>query len=234
MNIPSFFDLIGRTASWQGWPAAVLVLLTAVVIVAINDWRLSIVALAIHYLFAALLYATLLDPRLVAVKLLTGWFVCLMLAFTARQMNWGRPPVDTAISREQLTDPPRQLTLGGFSLTLTRPVRLGVALGVVVLLGLLASRSFLLLPLVAETAVYLNVAIIGLGVLGLLGMVLTSEPLGAGMAMLLFISAFELYYSSTAQSVTMLALLALLNLGMTLVVAYLAQAHYLSRIRLAD
>jgi hypothetical protein len=51
------------------------VLLTAVIIVVAWDWRLALLALAGQYLLAGLLFADVLDPRLMVVKVLNGLFM---------------------------------------------------------------------------------------------------------------------------------------------------------------
>jgi uncharacterized MnhB-related membrane protein len=92
MNIPTIFDWIERFDYLRGEPAVLILLVTAAIVALFWDWRLALFALIVQYLVAALLFIDLLDPRLAIIKVLVGMFVCLMLYFTARQVNYGRIP----------------------------------------------------------------------------------------------------------------------------------------------
>ena len=72
----------------------------------------------------------------------------------------------------------------------------------------------------------MNLAIFALGGMGLVGLGLTTEPLKAGMALLTFMTGFELFYNSLEQSVAMLVFLAAANLVLALAVSYLAQTRH--------
>ena len=76
MSFPNIFDWLDRLEFLRGYPAAMLVLLTAVIIILSWDWRVSLSALAIQYFAIALLYADILPPQLAIIKLF-GWLVCL-------------------------------------------------------------------------------------------------------------------------------------------------------------
>jgi hypothetical protein len=79
------------------------------------------------------------------------------------------------------------------------------------------------LPLVSA---HVNLAIYALAGLGLLGLSLTGEPLKAGMGLLTFLTGFELFYNALEQSVAMLVFLAVANLLVVLVIAYLTQSRH--------
>ncbi|MCZ7667666.1 MAG: hypothetical protein M5U34_10825 [Chloroflexi bacterium] len=92
----TIYDWVTRFDSWRGEPAALLIMATAVFILLIPDARLAILGLAVQYLALALLYLDVMEPRLVMVKLLVGWFVCLMLTITGSQVHWGLLPEDVS------------------------------------------------------------------------------------------------------------------------------------------
>ena len=79
---------------------------------------------------------------------------------------------------------------------------------------------------VAASLDYLNLAVYALVALGLLGLSLTTEPFQAGIGALMFLTGFELFYGILAQSGTILAALAAVNLVVTVAIAYLTQARY--------
>lgn len=219
MNI---FDWLARADSLRGFPAAYLVLATAVLIVALWEWRLAIPLLAVQYLLTSLLFADLLDPRLMVVKVVVGLVVSLILLLTAAQVRWGRLPSDvTEEERTRLGFTLRRL--GPFRVPRLMPLRLLLALLMALLVLVIARQPAYQLPLVAGPQ---NLAILVLVGLGLLGLASTTEPLPAGMGLLLVFSGFELFYSAVEQSPAALAALAAANLLLALAIAYLVQARY--------
>lgn len=226
-TLPTIFDWLDFLSAWRGYPAVYVVLITAVLVAVAWDWRLSIFALMLQYLFVGLLYVDLLEPYLAFMKLFVGLFVCLILYFTARQVNWGRLPVDLTPEETRTFQPVRRLKIGKFSMPLTMPMRAWL-LAIIALFGLLLSQLPLLrLPLLPEESVYLNTAVWGLAFIGLGGMILADEPLQAGMSLLLFVSGFELFYSGQEPSLSILATLAFINFGIVLTISYLTQIRFL-------
>jgi phage shock protein PspC (stress-responsive transcriptional regulator) len=114
-------------------------------------------------------------------------------------------------------------------LALTDRALLRLALAVLVLLGALwlARTPGTLLSFVPAEQAYLEAAILGLGGLGLVGLTVSAEPLPAGIGLLLFLAGFTLFYGLVDPSLVMVVALIILQLTVTLVVAYLAQARYL-------
>ena len=226
MTLPTIFDWLDYFSAMRGYPAVYVVLITAVLVAVAWDWRLSILALMGHYLFAGLLFVDLIDPHLAFIKVLVGLFACLMLYFTARQVNWGRLPPDMTPAETRSMRPIRMLRVGPYSAPLILPAR-AVLLALVAIVGLLFSRlSFFHLPLLPEGVDYLNTAVWGLAVIGLGGLALAEEPLQAGMGLLLFVTGFELFYAGVEQSLPIFAALALMNFGIVLVISYLTQMRF--------
>lgn len=226
MAFPTIFDWLERLDGLRGFPAAYAVLVTAVLVIIIWDWRLALAVLAGQYFFAGLLFVDLLDPRLAVVKLLAGWFACLILYVTARQVNWGGQPQDVTPDELSSVAPERTFQIGPLRLPASLPLRLLLVLLMLWLITTLFQRPDFSLPAIASSMTYLSLAILALAGLGMLALAITSEPLKAGMGVLMFLTGFELFYSALDQSATMLIVLAAVNLILALVVAYLVQMRH--------
>lgn len=222
-QLPNLFEWIERLEFLRGMPAAYLTLVTAFLIVIAWDWRLALAALTVQYFAAAVLFLDVLDPRLSIVKLLTGWFICIMLYFTARQVNWGQLPEDVAEGEAIQWRRAQQVRFGPYLLPSNAPFRVLLALLVVLAVFTLSQPQGLRLPAVAQPV---NFAVLALGGMGMLGLGLTTEPLKAGMGLLTFMLGFELFYSNLDQSASMLVFLAAANLILTLAISYLTQLRH--------
>lgn len=223
IDLPNIFEWLDRAEFLRGYPSAYLVLVLAAIIVALWDWRVALFALAVQYLANGLLFVDVLDPRLAVVKILVGWFICLMLYFTARQVNWGKLPEDVTPAEAVQLRQERQVRFGRFLLPTNTPFRVFLTLLVVVIILTLVQRPGYQLPAVPEPV---NLAIYSLAGLGLLGLSLTTEPLRAGMSLLMFIAGFELFYNALEQSIVTLVFLAITNMVVTLAIAYLTQTRH--------
>ena len=227
MDFPTIFDLLDRVGLFRGLPGVVVLLLATFLIVAAWDMRLSLPALLSHYLIAGLLFVDVLDPRLAVVYALAGIFVTAILAITAWQVNWGRPPLGLTAQEAKRLNLPSRRTFGRVSIPNRSLVRLVLA-GVVLVLALwLASTPSTLLPVIPDELAYLEPAIAGLMGLGLVGATTSVEPLPSGLGLLVAMTGFELFYSLLDQSIAMTLALAAANLVIALVISYLAQARYL-------
>jgi hypothetical protein len=223
VDFPNIFEWLERAAPLQGFPAATIVLLAAAVVVAIWDWRVALFALVVQYLAGGLLFADLLDPRLAFVKFLAGMFICLMLYMTARQVEWGRQPADLSPAEQSRLHPRRTVAIWRFTLPALHLLHLVLVVAVVFLVFVLADRPAFQLAIIPD---YVSLAVLGLTALGLLGMLISGEPMKAGMSFLLFMTGFELLYNTLDQTVVMLILLAVANMAFTLTIAYLTQLRY--------
>ncbi len=226
MNFPTIFDWLERFEFLRGTPAAVGVLVTAVIIILAWEWRLALSALAAQYLLAGLLYVDVLDPRLAIVKVLTGLFVCLILTITAGQVNWGRLPPDVLPEEAAQIKTERRLQLGTLSVPASWLLRLTAVVTMFLVVLALVARSGGLLSVLPDGLTYYELAVMSLLAFGLLTLVLSPETLIAGLGVLMFFSGFELFYSVLDQSITMLAGLAAFNLLIAVVVALLVHRQY--------
>ena len=229
--MPTIFEWIDRLSFLRGLPGVYLLLVTAVFIVFVGDWRLMLLAFAGQYLVAGLLFVEALDPRLAIVKVLAGWFVCLILYMTGRQADDGgggngRSPANANAARITNLGQGNKVRGNAYRLLSAISFRLVAALIILLSAWVLSQRpGYFLLALPSELA-YMTFAVYGLIGLGLLGVSLTADPLRAGLGVLMLMTGFELYYSVLEQSVVVLALLAAVNLILALAISYLTQARY--------
>lgn len=212
-----FFDFL------RGGPAAFLVMLTAALILILRDWRWSILFLAIQYLIAGLLFADVLPPHLAFVKVIVGMFICLILYITARQVNWGKLPEDVTREEAVQMHKERFVRLGTLVLPTDAPFRIFLALIICLTVWAVSQRVDYALPAVPAD---FHLAIFALVGLGLVTFSITSEPLMAGLGMLTFMTGAELFTSALDQSVAMIGLLAVANVCLALVIAYLTQTRH--------
>ena len=226
MNIPTIFDWLTRFEFLRGLPAVYLVLLTAVFIILVWDWRLALIGLAGQYLLAGLLFVDILDPRLAMIKVLVGLFNCLILTITAGQVNWGRLPPDVTLEEMSQLEPVQRIQVGPLRVPANVPARLLWAAVMLVVVLVVAGRPSYQLVAVDENLAYLNLAVYALVAMGVLGLTLTTDPFQAGIGALMFLMGFELFYGVLEQSNTVLATLAAVNLIVTIAVAYLTQARF--------
>jgi hypothetical protein len=224
MTFPSIFDWLETFSFLRGYPSAWILLATGVLITLFLDWRLSLFALIIQYLVASLLYFDLLNPQLAIIKLFVGMFVCLILYWTARQVNYGRGTDFTGRSYPARTS--RTVQLGPLAIPQNLAMRAAAA-GIAVLLIVILRWGFsLYLPGLPEDLGYINLAILLLVTLGMAGVITSRDPFAGGMSVLTFLTGFELYFAALDQTTRTLALLAVLNFVVALVVAYLTQRGY--------
>lgn len=227
MNFPTIFDWLERFAGVRGLPAVYGLLLLALLVLFIRDWRVSLLALLGQYLLAGLLFVEVLEPRLAFIKVLVGLFVCLNLYVTGRQTQAARRMKGTqaATTTTEATPPLRQARLGPLVITADALFRLFLTAVVLLIVVVLSQRPAYWLPGIAESLSFLQVAIYGLLLLGLLIMSLAGEPLRASMGLLMALLGFDLFYSAQETTLALLVALAAIHLLLTLAVAYLAQVR---------
>ncbi len=202
MNVDALTNLIERFDILQGVPIALLMVGLAFIIVGFNERRLTLVLLPIIYVLTAFPYYALFSPLFVSAKIFTGLFCCLILAVALKNS-----PYFSDVS----AIPPRAVMLR----------RMGIALIVTVVLTLLASRPALLLPILPETAVYLNIIILLFIALGVAGIWLGKNPFSSSVGLLLFMIGFEIYHAHIDQSPRTQLILAAVNFFVVLLTSFL-------------
>lgn len=217
--MPTLPDVLAKLSFLTTTPAIIGLIITASLIVLIRDWRLSLAALAIQYVLVGLLLTRLIQPQVAVIKVLVGALVCIVLYLTARLADVseeeqtaeqeatedGRSPLPAARRGAWLTD---------FSFRLLATLFVGL-----VVYSL--SKRY---PL-PEGPSDIGFACYWLASLGLLVLILTDEPLKAGMGLLTLITGFELFYSVLERSLSVAGFLGIANFLIALAIAYLAASR---------
>lgn len=177
----------------------ILLFLTGTVILISRDWRLSIGALSVQYagVFALVLQSWPFETAVV--KLVTGWMAGAVLGIALLNIPEER------IFKEKFT----------LSEVVFRVL-------VAILLGMLAvswgPRLLSWFPEISYQQAIGGLLLIGLG---LFHLSLTALPMRVVLGLLTLFSGFEVLYAAIERSVLVIGLLALVNLGLALVAAYL-------------
>lgn len=176
--------------------AAVLVSATALALLLSQNWRWSIIALALQYLGVFWLVGLHWQVGLAAVKLVTGWMVGAILG---------------------ASQPAEELVDENFK-GRTGLVFRGLAAALLLVVAYVAAPAletwFSALPAVRIG----SLTLIGLG---LMQMGMTTRPLRVVLGLLTTLSGFEVLYAVVESSVMVAGLISAITLGLALVAAYL-------------
>ena len=182
--------------------AVILLSLTALILIVSHDWRLSICALGVMYVGVFILVEFSWPTEMAVVKLVAGWISASVLGIGL--MNLG-----TNLSR-----PSRYLP----SEIVFRVSAAGMVILVVISLTPNIQEW---LPFASFEQTLGGMMLIGMG---LLQLGFSARPLKTIMGLLTFFAGFEVLYVSVESSVLVAGFLAVINLGVALVGAYLLLA----------
>jgi hypothetical protein len=167
----------------------------------------------------------MLSPELALIKVFVGVLICPMLYWAARWVESERAHRAEIERRDKATHEgavplpplpwPIQTTNWQFRLL------------AILLLSLVLYGVSLSLPL-PGIAVDVAPASLWLALIGLFILVLTSEPLPAGMGLLTMVSGFGLYYDVTSPGLASIGVLATIDLTMGLAISYLVTVRALT------
>lgn len=174
----------------------ILVSASSVVLLVSQNWRYSIIALAVQYLGVFWLVGTLWPFGLAAVKLVAGWMAGAVLSSSQPEEGL----------QEDLEP--------GFA---APAFRLLAATLVVALVIAVSPSVQTLFPIALEP---LEGGLILIGV-GLLHLGMTTRPMRVALGLLTALAGFEILYAAVETSVLVAGLQALITLGLALVGAYL-------------
>lgn len=199
--MPSLYEILNQLQFITRELAVLGLFVTGGLIVLVRDWRVSLLALLGQYLLAGLILSRLVLPEVALIKVLIGALICPMLYLAAR------------VSRNQLA-------VSGDLFPAGRGFRL-LAVTLMALLAVTFSRTYPMPAIPPD---------VGLGsywliLIGLLILMLTEEPIKAGQGLLTMIVGFQLVYTSVERSLAMVWLWAVVDLLLTLAIAYLAVAR---------
>lgn len=212
IGTPTLSDLLHALSFLGEQPAAWGVVITALVLVVINDWRWSLAALATQYILTGWLLTHVLEPQIAMLKLMVGFMICVVFYLTARQVNWGRSSEKTGL-----------VIKVRWGLTIGFTFRLFIGLLFTLIILTITNDQTMSLP---EVPAYINLASLTLMSMGLLALGLTDEPLMAGMGLLTALSGFELFYHSLEQAITVIGFLVGIDFFIALVTAYMTIAQH--------
>lgn len=190
-------------------PALVGLFLTAFILVALTDWRLNLAALAGLFACAAVLLAQITLWQVVAARLLVGLLIVLILALTGRATRFGAPLPQASVR---------------FTVPTGFPFRVMALVLISLAAWYTANQPAFAFPGLPPG---LNLASYFLMALGLLNLGLSEEPLNAGVGLFMLLGGFQLFYFAIEPSLAIVGLLAAVELGVALVVSYLAVLWYI-------
>jgi len=209
--MPTLTDILVRLAVVPTTTALLGLAFTAGLLIAVTDWRASVLVLVAQYILAGLLLTRVIRPEIAAIKTLTGAMICVVLYVTARRVGWGKLPL------EEGEEPPSWWLL---ALMMGVPFRILAAL-----MGLaLAYSAALRIPL-PNVPLEVTFGAFTLGMMGVFAIALAREPLKGGIGLLTVITGFEMFYSSIEQSLAVVGFLGLVNFMIALGISYLTTSQ---------
>jgi hypothetical protein len=219
----AFTDLFAFVA---GVPAVAGLILTGAAIILSSDWRLSLTALLIQYVLAGLALTRFIQAEVAVVKILTGVLVVFILYLTARRtQEIGAPRQDETRSSRFLG-----LQVGWAAGPLGLPLRLLATLLVALALVRLfndADLSLAALPALSETSPEIVFVCFWLGAMGMVGLVLSDDPLRVAPALLTILVGFDLIYANLKPGLAVVGFFGALLLLAAVSFSYLAIAREL-------
>lgn len=216
----AFSDLF---AFVSGVPGLALLSLAALTLVLTADWRLSLTALLVEYIAVGLVLTRFLLPEVALAKILAGVFAVFMLYLAARRVQEAQPSLVSEPSNRRFLG--LQISWGGGPLGL--PLRLLVVL--LVALGLIRFFGSYQFPLIPIDVAFVTC---WLASLGLMGLVLSGDPLHVAPALLTILAAFDLVYASLESNLAIAGFSAALTLLAALAFSYLITVHGLAQVEL--
>lgn len=180
------------------WIAVVIIIVTSVGLLIARDWRASIILLALQYLAMFILALLHLPLGMASVKVVAGWMSSAILGMT-------RSGLPNDLDEESMW--PRGRLFRLFAASIVGIIVAGATPSVDTIM---ADAGF------AVTAG--GLLLIGMG---LLHLGITSKILRVTLGLMTILAGFEVLYATVEGSVLVVALLAVINLGLALVGSYL-------------
>lgn len=184
-------------------PALGVLALAVWVVLASQDWRWTIAALGIQYAAVFVLVAGSWRLELAVVKLVAGWMATAILGAS-------QDPTQTAPERERPSGAVFRLLIGGM---------VGLLVFSIVPEAVTMLNEYLDAIPIPQLAGGMLLLGMGLAMLGL-----NARPLRVVLGLLVFFSGFEILYAMVERSTLVAGLLALVNLALAMMGAYLQAA----------
>lgn len=220
----AFSDIFAAVA---GMPATVGLVLTGLTIVLTSDWRLSLTALLVQYVLVGLALTRFIQAEVAMAKILAGILAVFILYLTARRIQeMGEPRQAEEVRSSRFLG----LYLGWGTGPLGLPLRLLAALLVALALVRLFADSQLpvaTVPGLSAASPDLVFVASWLGSMGMMALILSSDPVRVAPALLTALAGFDLIYASMEPSLAIAGFLGALTLLAALAFSYLATARTL-------
>ena len=194
-----------------------LIILTSTALLISSNWRWSIILLALQYIGVFLLVRIEWPSTLATVKLIAGWMSGAVLALAFFSLP-GEPITEPASIEDnpktmERAKPIRRISFWFFQLFAS----------ILVLLTAfsLAPTIRLWTPTTSPLVIWGGLILIGMG---LLKLGIHEGPLPAILGLLTLLAGFEILYATIETSILVAGLLATVNLGLSMVGAYLLVA----------
>jgi hypothetical protein len=206
--------------------AVTLVALTSILLFLLEDWRVSIILLAIQYIGVFILVNVQWPISMAVVKLVAGWMCGAILGIAIS----GLPTPEDKTNPEEQTNGIQEVVFKEQTyLGRTRP-KIGRTfyLLTTLLMGLVvisqAQRALSFFPEIRIEQIWGVLILIGMG---LLKVGFTQQPMPVTIGLLTALSGFEILYASIDITPLVAGIFAGINLGLALAGAYLLTAPHL-------
>jgi hypothetical protein len=190
------------------WIAVLLMVITSAGLLFVRDWRWNIILLAAQYLGMFVLTLQQWPIGMASVKVVAGWMSAAILGMT-------RSGLANESSAEENIWPRGRL----FHLFAAATVVLIVAVVTPSVDTIMADAGF---PVTNGGLLLIGMGLLHLGI--------TAQILRVAIGLMTVLSGFEILYSTVEGSILVAALLAVINLGLALVGAYLLIASHTQEI----
>ncbi len=204
-------DFVRQISMLLSLPVVLLMGTAAALIVILRDWRLVLLCYALMSALLALLLSQTIPTEWALLQAIAGGLIAVMLFLSARQLRRVTP---FSAGRESAW--PQLASLTGFRL-------LAVAM---------AGGAFFVvrsdLPTLPMLSPLLSDAAFWLALMGVMGLSLHEEPLHAGVALLVVLSAFLLVFFQLTRSRLMIGMLESWQLLLALAISYLTVSRGLA------
>lgn len=204
-----------------GVPAFVGLILAAAIVFLTSDWRLSLTALLVQYVLAGLTLTRSIQAEIAIIKILVGVLVVAILYVSARNTQGANKSEEDSTDGQQFFG----LQLGWGAGPLGLPLRILT----LIMVALAAIRFFeqyrALLPVLDSNASMVppDIAFVSLwlAATGVIGLIVSGEPLRVAPAILTILTAFDLVYAGLEPNLAIIGFVAALTLMAALALSYL-------------
>ena len=200
-------------SSMAGLPSLIGLILAAAISFLAADWRLSLGALLVQYILVGMALSPSIPQEVVIVKILAGVLAVVILYLSARLI----PHTPAAGAAAEETHHFLRLHIDWAAGPLGLPLRFLAVL-------LVALGVFRLFQGYQPTLVPTDLALAAcwMGAMGLLGLILSGDPLRVALAALTILAGFDLAYAGLDQNLAVAGFIGILTLLAALGFSYLS------------